>query len=179
MRSLTSVLALTALVGCQAGAEAPGEAADGAAPPPAASAAFDVASFAGTAYGEPLTLEEVTPVSAILDAPEAYLGRRVLVQGLVVAVCEQKGCWMDIASDREFEKVQVKVDDGVIVFPLTARGKQALVEGVVEELELTYEQAVEDARHKAEEHGTEFDPSTVTGPVTIYRIRGLGAVVAD
>lgn len=86
---------------------------------------------------------------------------------------------MDIASDREFEKVQIKVDDGVIVFPLTAKGKQALVEGVVEQLDLTYEQAIEDAKHKAEEHGTEFDPSTVTGPVTIYRIRGLGAVIAD
>jgi len=136
--------------------------------------------FAGTEYGEPITLAEVTPVSAILDAPEAYLGQRVLVKGMVVAVCESRGCWMDIAGDREFEKIQIKVDDGVIVFPLSARGKEALVEGVVEELQLTYEQALEEARHKAEEHGTEFDPASVPeGPQTVYRIRGLGAVVAD
>ena len=129
------------------------------------------------AFGEPLTLTEVTPVSAILDSPEEFLGERVLVEGTVVEVCETRGCWMDIASDREYEKIQIKVDDGVIVFPLTARGKSALVEGTVEVLEMTYEEALEDARHKAEEHGTEFDPSTVTGPVTTYRIRGLGAVI--
>lgn len=142
--------------------------------------AADTPAFAGTPYGEALTLTEVTPVSTILDAPEAYLGQRVLVKGMVVAVCESRGCWMDIASDREFEKIQIKVDDGVIVFPLSARGKDALVEGVVEELQLTYEQALEEAKHKAEEHGTEFDPASVPeGPQTIYRIRGIGAVVAD
>ncbi len=129
------------------------------------------------AYGEPITLSEITHVSAILDAPEEFLGERVLVEGTVVEVCEMRGCWMDIASDREYEKIQIKVDDGVIVFPLTARGKSALVEGTVEKLELTYEEALEAARHQAEEHGTEFDPSTVTGPVTTYRIRGLGAVI--
>jgi len=99
---------------------------------------------------------------------------------MVVAVCESRGCWMDIASDREFEKVQIKVDDGVIVFPLSARGSEALVEGVVEELQLTYEEALEEARHKAEEHGTEFDPASVPqGPQTIYRIRGKGALIAQ
>jgi len=102
-----------------------------------------------------------------------------MVQGTVVAVCEMKGCWMDIASDQEFEKIQVKVEDGVIVFPLTAKGKQALVEGVVERLDLTYEQALAEARNKAAEHGTEFDSTSVTGPQTIYRIKGLGAVIAD
>ena len=142
-------------------------------------AQFAVSDFSGTTYGEPITLTSVTPVSAILDDPAAYVGQRVLVEGMVVAVCEEKGCWMDIASDRDFEKVQIKVDDGVIVFPLSAKGKQALVEGVVEQLELTYEQAVTEAKHKAEEHGTAFDPSTVTGPQTIYRIRGKGAVIAD
>lgn len=173
-RSVFAVVAVL-LAGCQAGAESPES--QVAESPEAA--AFDVASFQGTTYGEPLTLTELTAVSAILDDPESFIGTPVLVQGMVVAVCEERGCWMDVASDREFEKIQIKVDDGVIVFPLSARGKQALVQGVVEQLELTYEQALEEARHKAEEHGTEFDPSTVTGPQTIYRIRGKGAVIAD
>lgn len=134
----------------------------------------------GVTYGEALTLDQVTQVSTILDSPATYLGERVLVEGMVVAVCEERGCWMDIASDREFEKIQIKVDDGVIVFPLSARGKQALVEGVVEEVQLSYEQAVEEARHKAEEHGEEFDPASVPeGPQTVYRIRGVGAVIVD
>ena len=174
MRFPLAALAAVTLLACQPADQAvPESEAD---EPAAMSAPSD---FVGTTYGEPLTLTSVTPVSAILDDPAAYIGQRVLVQGMVVAVCEEKGCWMDIASDREFEKVQVKVDDGVIVFPLSARGKQALVEGVVEELQLTEEQAIAEGKRKAEEHGETFDPTTIQGPQTIFRIRGSGAVIAD
>lgn len=145
----------------------------------AACADADASAFAGDPYGEPLTLTEVTPISTILDAPEEFLGERVLVEGQVVAVCEERGCWVDIASDRQYEKIQIKVDDGVITFPLSMRGRQALVEGTVEKLELTQEQALAAAEERAREHGETFDPSTVTGPETIYRIRGIGALVRD
>jgi len=171
MRFAVMVLAAASVVACQSNQP------DAA---PAETSQAENAIFEGTEYGEALTLTEVTPVSAILDAPEQYLGERVLVEGMVVAVCEMKGCWMDIASDREFEKIQIKVDDGVITFPLSAKGSQALVEGIVEELRLTEEEALEQAKHHAEEMGEEFDPSSVpAGPQTTYRIRGLGAVVAD
>lgn len=179
MRFSRTLVAVLALAACQPAGEAPEQPAAEAAAQPAAAPAFDVASFTGTTYGEPLTLSALTPVSAILDDPPAYLGQRVLVRGMVVAVCEEKGCWMDIAGDREFEKVQIKVDDGVIVFPLTAKGKQALVEGVVEQLELTYEQALAQAKSMAEEHGTVFDSTSVTGPQTLFRIRGKGAIIAE
>ena len=53
----------------------------------------------------------------------------------------------------------------------------ARAEGIVEKLEYTEEEALERARHQAEEHGTEFDPSTVTGPETVYQIKGIGAVM--
>ena len=171
MRSALSLAVLLVVTACRPAAEAPEQ-------PVEEAAAFDVAAFAGTAYGEPLTLSELTPVSAILDNPEAWVGQRVLIKGMVVEVCENRGCWMDFAGDRDFEKIRLKVDDGVIVFPLTARGKQALAEGVVEKVELTHEQALEQARHEAEEYGREFDSASVTGPTITYRIRGLGAVVA-
>jgi hypothetical protein len=175
MRLFVAVSVALALVGCRPADQSVPEA-DASTPAVAADAISD---FVGTAYGEPLTLTALTPVSAILDDPAAYIGQRVLVQGMVVAVCESKGCWMDIASDREFEKIQIKVDDGVIVFPLTAKGKRALVEGVVEELTLSEEEAVAEAQRKAEEHGETFDPSSIQGPQTIFRIRGSGAVIAD
>ena len=177
MRFPLTVLAGVTLLACQPADQAVPEVETAADAQSAAE--FVVADFTGTTYGEPITLTSVTPISAILDDPAAYIGQRVLVQGMVVAVCEEKGCWMDIASDREFEKVQIKVDDGVIVFPLSARGKQALVEGVVEELQLTEEQAIAEGKRKAEEHGETFDPASVQGPQTIFRIRGSGAVIAD
>ena len=134
---------------------------------------------AGTSYGEALTLTDTTQISAILADPEAFVGQRVLVTGTVVGVCENKGCWMDIASEVESEKIQIKVDDGVITFPLSARGHSALVEGIVERLDLSIEQQIEQGLHEAEEHGTEFDPDSITEPKTIYRIRGIGALIAE
>lgn len=127
--------------------------------------------------GQPLTLSAITKVSEINGNPEKYIGKRVLIEGLIIDVCAARGCWMDIASDMPFEKIQVKVVDGEIVFPLEAKGKTARVEGTVEEMKLSKDQAIWMARHRAEEQGKTFDPTTITGPVNFYRIRGLGAVI--
>jgi hypothetical protein len=133
----------------------------------------------GTTYGQPVSLTETTAISEILDDPTSFLGQNVLVEGTIVEVCTSMGCWMDIASDREFEKIQIKVDDGVIVFPVSARGKKALVEGTVEELDQTADQAKAHAKEMAEERGMAFDSTAVYEASTIYRIRGLGAVIAE
>ncbi len=132
----------------------------------------------GTQFGDELTLSETTIISDILANPENFVGQRVLVKGSVLDVCAMKGCWLEIAGADESEKIKVKVDDGVIVFPMDIKGKSAIVEGNVERIELTEEQAVGWRQHEAEEKGEDFDPSTVAGPDTIYRIRGLGAFVA-
>lgn len=136
-----------------------------------------VASGQAMKLGSPLSVKEVTKVSTINNQPEEYVGKKVMIEGLVIEVCAKRGCWMDIASDVPFEKIQVKVVDGEIVFPMEAKGKQARVEGIVEALRLSKEQAIALGKHRAEEHGTEFDPSSITGPVTYYRIRGLGAEI--
>jgi hypothetical protein len=131
----------------------------------------------GNKYGKEITVKETTKISDILENPQKFIGKTVLVEGTVVGVCEKRGCWMEIASDKKYQKIKIKVEDGEIVFPLEEKGKQALVEGTVYEIKMTKEQAIEKAKHEAEEHGKEFDPSTVTGPVTIYQIKGLGALI--
>ncbi|MDP2036925.1 MAG: DUF4920 domain-containing protein [Ignavibacteria bacterium] len=131
----------------------------------------------GNKYGKEITLKEKTKISAILANPQKFVGKNVLVEGTVVAVCEKRGCWMELASDEKFQKIKIKVKDGEIVFPLEEAGKTALVEGTVYEIKMTKEQAIEAAKHEAEEHGTKFDPASVKGPVTLYQIKGLGAVI--
>jgi Domain of unknown function (DUF4920) len=130
-------------------------------------------------YGKPLTLKVKTPISSILKDPKAYEGKRVQVEGTIVEVCEERGCWIRIASDKEFEAIRFKVQDGVITFPMEAKGKLALAEGVVAVTNLTREQAVEQAREMAKERGTlaKFDPSKINGPVTDVQITGEGARV--
>ena len=130
-------------------------------------------------YGKPLTLKAKTPISSILKDPKAYEGKRVQVEGTIVEVCEERGCWIRIASDKEFEAIRFKVQDGVITFPMEAKGKLALAEGVVAITNLTREQAVEQAREMAKERGTlaKFDASKIKGPVTDVQITGEGARV--
>ena len=132
----------------------------------------------GKVYGDALTGTETTKISQLLSHADEYLGKVVRVEGLVTGVCKKRGCWMTIASEEEeFQEIRIKVDDGVIVFPLEAKGKQAIAEGVFTKFELTLEQTVNYRAHHAEEQGKEFDRSTVTEPLVVYQIKGHGAVI--
>lgn len=128
-------------------------------------------------YGRGVSLSEVTPVSAIFDNPAEYVGKKVLIEGLIVEVCVARGCWIYLTGDRPFEKIRVKVTDGEIVFPVAAQGHKAKVEGIVQEIRRSREEVIAWRRHLAEEKGASFDPATVTGPEVTYRLRGLGAVI--
>ena len=128
-------------------------------------------------FGAGVTLPKTTQVSDIMNKPQEYVGKKVKIKGLVVDVCAKRGCWLYIAGDKPFQKIQIKVDDGVIVFPMSARGKVATVEGVVEKLEMTKEEAIAYHRHLAEERGQKFNPATVKGAEASYRIRGTGSEI--
>ena len=53
---------------------------------------------------------------------------RVSIEGVVTAVCEHMGCWMMLApagaAGEHPATLRLKVEDGVIVFPVSARGRQ-------------------------------------------------------
>ena len=128
-------------------------------------------------YGKEITLEDKTKVSKILEDPENYLDETVLVEGEVLDVCPMAGCWIELSSDVEDQKIKVKVKDGEIIFPMEAKGNTALVEGKVYKIELTKERAISYYEHLAEEKGEKFDSTSVAGPVTIYQIKGIGAEI--
>jgi len=137
-----------------------------------------VASYSQTdKYGKEISLKDKTPISKILAQPEEFVGKTVLVEGEVLDVCAMAGCWMELKSDAENQKVKIKVKDGDIVFPVEAKGKTALVEGTVYKIELTKEEAIDYYEHVAEEQGKEFDAASVTGAITIYQIKGIGAQI--
>jgi hypothetical protein len=114
---------------------------------------------AETKYGAGVGQEKVVKVSELMARPDAYVGRTVKVEGLVTAVCPKRGCWMELASDKEFQTVKIKVDDGVMIFPLDAKGKVATAEGVFTRIDVP------------------ADPKSGKGPEVVYRIQGTGAVI--
>jgi len=78
--------------------------------------------------GQPLTLKEAMPVATLLAKPDPFVGKTVQVKGKITAVCQDMGCWMELADDKD-AKIRIKVEDGVIVFPKSSAGKTAIAEG--------------------------------------------------
>ena len=141
------------------------------------SISFGASPVLAQTFGDGLKVDKATQVSELLENGDAYLGQRVQVRGMIVEVCRARGCWVYVAGDKPFEKIRVKVKDGEIVFPLEARGQQAVVEGVLEKFDLSREEAIARKRHQAEEQGQEFDPASVTSGETFYQLRGLGGEI--
>src|SRR5512147_1961109 len=112
---------------------------------------------ARTRYGAGITLAESTPVESLLGHAEAYLGKVVRVDGAIVDVCEKAGCWMEIRAGESERSLRVKVTDGEIVFPTSARGHRASAEGTFERREMDRAAFLRWSRHLAEEQGKPFD----------------------
>lgn len=121
-------------------------------------------------YGKDLTVTDKTEVTAIIEKPADFEGKKVLVEGTIVDVCEMRGCWIDIAAAEGYEKIRVKVEDGVIVFPMEAKGKTALVEGEVYAVTPAHACSGDCAEKKESE---ECDHETAK----VYQIKGEGAVI--
>lgn len=145
---------------------------------------LSLAGASGAAQAEPQTygagvqVAEATPVAKILADPDAYVGKKVRIEGKVTDVCPMAGCWMEV--DEGGKTIKVKVEDGVIVFPATAKGQPTVAEGVVEAIPMTREKYVDWLAHLAEEKGEKFDPSTVgEGPFRILQIKGTGARIGS
>lgn len=145
----------------------------------AAAIALPAAGDAGdgcTTYGTGVALDTATPVAAIATAPDQWAGKTVRVEGEVREVCPMAGCWLAIVAEGDDAPLRVKVKDGEIVFPLSARGRRAAAEGRVVVSDMTREQYATWLAHLAEERGEAFDPATVgEGPYRRVQVEATGA----
>ncbi len=127
-------------------------------------------------FGKGVSQADTMLISVVLANPEQHVGQTVRVAGTVVGVCKMRGCWMDLASDREHQTIKIKVDDGVIVFPMDLMGEVAVAEGVLAAIPLDLEASRAYMSKEASCQGEEFDPASITAPITIYQIEATGAV---
>ena len=154
-------------------------AACGRAPASGEAAAAPAATSPELAFGAGVKLAEATPIDAILADPKAYQGKSVRVEGMITDVCPRRGCWFDMAGGGPGKKLQFKVTDGEMVFPVDAKGKYAVAEGVVAVRELSIEQARRQAEYRSKEYGIPYDPASITRPTVSVRLDGTGAVFRD
>ncbi|WP_213995596.1 DUF4920 domain-containing protein [Arsukibacterium sp.] len=86
---------------------------------------------AATVFGEVVDKAAAMPVEQLLTAPQTHLQQVVTISGTVDSVCSKQGCWMKFTVDSENGPFRIKVRDGDMVFPLSAKGKTAYATGVV------------------------------------------------
>ena len=122
-----------------------------------------------TKLGTGVSLKEATAIKALVEQPASYVGKMLRVDGVATAVCAHMGCWMAVAAtgDEGGATVRLKVDDGVIVFPVTAKGRKVSAEGVFEVVG-----AAGDAKDASEEHAKHD-----AGASRQYQLRATGAII--
>ena len=130
--------------------------------------AMAASTIGETKLGAGVTLDQATPIAAVIAQPADYVGKTIRIDGVATAVCSAMGCWMAVApeADPSGQTVRLKVEDGAIVFPLSAKGKNVSAEGVFE--------AVGDAhaREAAGEHAKQDTKAS-----TSYQIKATGALI--
>ena len=130
-------------------------------------------------FGTEVDASKVMKISALMEKPQDYLSSPVTIKGTIVSVCQKRGCWMTIASDKRFQNLRIKVKDGDMVFPLSAKGSEAIATGHLKELKYSLKQTRQVLAHRAKEAGEKFDPASVTEPMTMYQLVPTGVSILD
>jgi hypothetical protein len=100
--------------------------------------ATPIAAAEDKPFGTGVTLDTATPIVDVIAKPADFAGKTIRVEGVVTAVCQHMGCWMTLApagaTGEKPATLRLKVDDGVIVFPVSAKGRTAVAQGVIEKV---------------------------------------------
>jgi hypothetical protein len=136
-------------------------------------ASMSAAALGAETFGTAPTVSEATPITQLLAKPADFEGKTVRVEGVVTGVCTMMGCWMALApaDAPKGTAILIKVDDGVIVFPTSARGKRATAQGLVERIG-TSPEAQEAAHEHAEQEGHGKNTEAAR-----WQIKATGAIV--
>lgn len=124
-------------------------------------------------FGTGVSLESATPIADVVKNPEAFVGKTIRIDGTATAVCAHMGCWMAVSETDKADSptVRLKVEDGVIVFPVSAKGKAVSAQGTFERIKADdaegKEAASEHAKHTAK-------PEAATAK---YQLKATGAIV--
>lgn len=96
-------------------------------PSPAASMPASTGAAAGALrLGAPIEPSAQSVVLAdIAKSPSAYVGKTFTTTGTVTAVCQHKGCWMEIKDDAS--EAHIKMAGHAFFVPTTASGRKARV----------------------------------------------------
>jgi len=103
--------------------------------------------------------------------PARFVDKTVRLEGTITAVCQTKGCWMHLGSEKN--PVMVKFKDYAFFMPKDASGRTAIVEG---EMKLKRE-TVEETKHYLEDAGKTEEAAKVTEGRLILTFLASGVAI--
>jgi hypothetical protein len=133
------------------------------------------AAVAKTTYGVVTDGPTLTPAQ-VLAAIDEHDGKTVRVAGTVGEVCEKRGCWMGVVGEGG-ETIRIKVKDGEVVFPVSARGKKVVAEGIA--VKIPADPSDDPASCGTQEGHDEGHADCARPAGASARVDGTGATIID
>lgn len=166
------LLAVAAMLGaCNSSPAASEEAAAEETKQDAATAAKD-----GRHFGEVITADNAISYDELLLQMQGQDSLQVKVTGTVAAVCQAKGCWMNLSPAAEGPELFVQFKDYGFFMPKDIAGRSVVMDGYAYR-EIT---SVEDLRHFAEDAGkSEEEIQAITEPQEELKFLASGVILLD
>lgn len=132
MKLLSLVLVVSALGCLREGGANPQVRAEPMQPSQTAVAQAPAAPSSGSTarhFGEAITMSETTRLPDLMRNSATLSGRTIRTEGVVTAVCQARGCWMEIRD--ESAQVHIRMHGHSFFIPRDAQGRQARVQATV------------------------------------------------
>jgi len=100
-------------------------------------------------FGAPVTVKKPVNLARLAKKPAKFAGQSVRMEGTVKAVCQGRGCWVEVESPRGGSFMARSLDESVLV-PKDCQGRRIVVQGVVM---LMPQQTAEEHKQGAEVEG--------------------------
>lgn len=127
-------------------------------------------------FGEDFKIKNVMTHDQVIAKLKEGKAFEAQVEGKVESVCQVKGCWMNIVSDKKekSDKVFVKFHEYGFFMPLDLAGKKIVMNGKA----FVEETSVDELRHYAEDAGkTKEEIEKITEPKISYKFMATGVKV--
>lgn len=131
---------------------------------------------AGSYYGDKIDTVGMISYVKLLDELTKKDSVEAKVFGQVSAVCQTKGCWMNVVSkeDTTHTEMFVQFKDYGFFMPKDLAGKEVVMQGKA----FTEETSVEDLKHYAEDEGLSADEiAKITEPKTELKFLASGVLI--
>lgn len=130
----------------------------------------------GKVFGEAFKPTKVMSYDQMLKRMQGKQKMDAKVRGTVESVCQAKGCWMNIISANNGEKMMVRFKDYGFFMPKDIAGREVIINGYAF-YEVT---SVEELRHYAEDAGkTQAEIAMITQPAKKLNFLASGVILLD